>query len=187
MIEIVNAAGTVTYRNSFITDLEVGPHTGVDPAAVVAPAACRRGRWKIENESFNVLKNNGYHLEHNFGHGKVNLAAVFVSLNLLAFAFHSAACGPQPKAAVPRWSGFDLESQDLQPDDPVNHSDGAAMNGFVDLHGESITGVINTFDRVIFKGHLNGFFPDGAFGRYLSRRGILLKDAGRFFEAETQR
>jgi hypothetical protein len=47
--------------------------------------------------------------------------------------------------------------------------------------------VINTFDRVIFKGHLNGFFPDGAFGRYLSRRGILLKDAGRFFEAETQR
>ena len=61
------------------------------------------------------------------------------------------------------------------------------MNGFVDLHGELITGVIETFDRVIFKGHLNGFFPDGAFGRYLSRRGILLKDAGRFFEAETQR
>src|SRR5918994_5490790 len=61
------------------------------------------------------------------------------------------------------------------------------MNGFVDLHGESITGVIETFDRMIFKGHLNGFFPDGAFGRYLSRRGILLKDAGPFFEAETQR
>jgi hypothetical protein len=61
------------------------------------------------------------------------------------------------------------------------------MNGFVDLHGASITSVIETFDRVIFKGHLNGFFPDGAFGRYLSRRGILLKDAGPFFEAETQR
>ena len=61
------------------------------------------------------------------------------------------------------------------------------MNGFADLHGESITGVINTFDRVIFKGHLNGFFPDGAFGRYLSRRSVLLKEAGRFFEAETQR
>ena len=65
-----------------------------------------------------------------------------------------------------------MESQDLHPDDQVNHSDGAAMNGFVDLHDESITGVINTFDRVIFKGHLNGFFPDGAFGRYLSRRGF---------------
>src|SRR3954463_1191178 len=61
------------------------------------------------------------------------------------------------------------------------------MSGFVDLHGGSITGVINTFDRGIFKGHLNGFFPDGAFGRYLSRRSVLLKDAGRFFEAETQR
>jgi hypothetical protein len=61
------------------------------------------------------------------------------------------------------------------------------MNDFVDLHGESITGVINTFDQVIFKGHRNGFFPDGAFRRYLSRRGILLKDAGPFFEAETQR
>src|SRR6187551_3340728 len=61
------------------------------------------------------------------------------------------------------------------------------MNSFLDVHGTSITGVIETFDRVIIKGHLNGFFPDGAFGRYLSRRGILLKDAGRFFEAETQR
>src|SRR3954447_10787872 len=55
------------------------------------------------------------------------------------------------------------------------------------MHGEAITGETNTFDRVIFKGHLNGFFPDGAFGRYLSRRSVLLKDAGTFFEAETQR
>jgi hypothetical protein len=61
------------------------------------------------------------------------------------------------------------------------------MNSFLDLHSLSISGVIDTFDRVIFKGHLNGFFPDGAFGRYLSRRAVLLKDAGRFFEAETQR
>jgi len=83
MIEIINAAGAVTDRNRFITDLAVGPDT------VVALAPCGRARWKLENESFNVLKNNGYHLEHNFGHGKVNLSAVFVSLNLLAFAFHS--------------------------------------------------------------------------------------------------
>jgi hypothetical protein len=26
-----------------------------------------RGRWKIENEHNNVLKNRGYNLEHNFG------------------------------------------------------------------------------------------------------------------------
>lgn len=39
---------------------------------------------------------------------------------------------------------------------------------------------------MIFKGHLNGFFPAGAFGRYLWRRGVLLKDAGKFFEGETK-
>ncbi|HZI77316.1 MAG TPA: hypothetical protein VFD73_25400, partial [Gemmatimonadales bacterium] len=64
---------------------------------------------------------------------------------------------------------------------------GAGMKSFIDLHGDSIAGVINTFDRMIFKGHFNSFFPEGAFGRYLSRRGILLKDAAGFFEAETQR
>ena len=50
---------------------------------------CARARWKIENESFNVLKSNGYHLEHNFGHGKQNLAMMFAALNLLAFAVHT--------------------------------------------------------------------------------------------------
>ncbi len=38
-----------------------------------------------------MLKTNGYHLEHNFGHGKKTLACVFVALNLLAFAFHTVA------------------------------------------------------------------------------------------------
>ncbi len=50
--------------------------------------ACGRARWKIENETFNVLKNNGYHLEHNFGHGKENLSALPATLNLFAFACH---------------------------------------------------------------------------------------------------
>ena len=40
----------------------------------------------IENETFNVLKTNGYNLEHNFGHGKEILASVLVTLNPLAFA-----------------------------------------------------------------------------------------------------
>jgi hypothetical protein len=61
------------------------------------------------------------------------------------------------------------------------------MKSFLERHGESISGTINTFDRVIFKGHLNGFFPSGAFGRYLWQRHVLLKDAGGFFEAETRR
>jgi hypothetical protein len=37
-----------------------------------------RARWKIENETYNTLKNQGYHFEHNFGHGKQNLSVVFV-------------------------------------------------------------------------------------------------------------
>ena len=52
-------------------------------------AACGRARWKIENEGFNVLKTNGYNLEHNFGHGKRNLSMVLAILNLLAFACHT--------------------------------------------------------------------------------------------------
>ncbi len=43
------------------------------------------------HETFNVLKTNGYNLEHNFGHGKKTLASVMVVLNLLAFTFHTAA------------------------------------------------------------------------------------------------
>ena len=82
-IEIINPKGETTYRNSFVTDLPAGPGT------VVELAACGRARWKIENETFNVLKNNGYNLEHNFGHGKKNLATILVSLNLLAFAIHT--------------------------------------------------------------------------------------------------
>jgi len=44
-----------------------------------------RARWKIENETFNTLKNQGYHLEHNFGLGNRNLSAVFTILMMLAF------------------------------------------------------------------------------------------------------
>jgi len=43
---------------------------------------------KIENESFNTLKNQGYHLEHNFGHGAQYLSEALFLLNLLAFFFH---------------------------------------------------------------------------------------------------
>jgi len=82
-IEILDAAGAVTYRNSFVTDLPV------DAGSVAELAACGRARWKIENESFNVLKTGGYHLEHNFGHGMAHLSALLACLNLLAFAIHT--------------------------------------------------------------------------------------------------
>ena len=44
-----------------------------------------RSRWKIENETFNTLKNQGYQFEHNFGHGRKNLSTVFSNLMMLAF------------------------------------------------------------------------------------------------------
>ena len=44
-----------------------------------------RARWKIENETFNTLKNLGYHFKHNFGHGQDHLSTMFAFLMLLAF------------------------------------------------------------------------------------------------------
>lgn len=44
-----------------------------------------RSRWKTENETFNTLKNQGYHFEHNFGHGQNYLSVIFANLMMLAF------------------------------------------------------------------------------------------------------
>jgi hypothetical protein len=52
-------------------------------------ASCARSRWKIENEHSNVLKNHGYNLEHNFGHGKIHASEMYCLLHLLAFQMHS--------------------------------------------------------------------------------------------------
>lgn len=49
-----------------------------------------RARWKIENETFNTLKNQGYHFEHNFGHGQHYLSVIFALLMMLAFAVDQA-------------------------------------------------------------------------------------------------
>jgi hypothetical protein len=49
-----------------------------------------RARWKIENETFNTLKNQGYQFEHNFGHGHQHLSTVFAMLMMLAFAVDQA-------------------------------------------------------------------------------------------------
>jgi hypothetical protein len=65
-------------------------------------AQAGRGRWKIENENNNVLKPKGYHGEHNFGHGQQYLAAVMLSLNLLAFLFHTVLAWSDDKDALLR-------------------------------------------------------------------------------------
>ena len=74
--------GKVTYHNSWVTDFMIKKD---NVARLVKGGRCR---WKIENETFNTLKNQGYHIEHNFGHGKKNLSMNFLLLNLLAFFMH---------------------------------------------------------------------------------------------------
>ncbi len=75
--------GEQLYKNAFVTDFEV---TETTVEAIVRDG---RARWKVENENHNVLKTKGYHIEHNFGHGKRYLACLLLSLNLLAFLFHT--------------------------------------------------------------------------------------------------
>jgi hypothetical protein len=82
-LTVTNGEGAVLYRNAFITDWEV---TAENVSGLVAAG---RARWKIENENNNVLKTKGYHLEHNFGHGKEHLSSLLVTMNLLAFALHT--------------------------------------------------------------------------------------------------
>ncbi len=76
------AKGELLYHNSWITDLDV------DAANVAAVVQIGRTRWKIENEQFNVHKNHGYDLTHNYGHGQQSLSMVFYLLNLLAYVTH---------------------------------------------------------------------------------------------------
>lgn len=64
---------------SWVTDFEVT----TENAYMIMRGG--RTRWKIENETFNTLKNQGYHFEHNHGPGKNNLSLVFAMLMMLAF------------------------------------------------------------------------------------------------------
>jgi len=82
-LTVTDGEGAVLYRNAFITDWEI---TAENVSGLVAAG---RARWKIENENNNVLKTKGYHLEHNFGHGKKHLSSVLLTMNLLAFACHT--------------------------------------------------------------------------------------------------
>ena len=75
--------GRRLYYNTFITN------THLDAENVILIVGDGRARWKSENETNNVLKTMGYHLEHNFGHGQHFLANFLVTLNLLAFLFHT--------------------------------------------------------------------------------------------------
>ena len=72
----------VNYVGTWITDLTVHQDN------VIKLTKGARYRWKIENECFNTLKNQGYEIEHNFGHGKKHLCFNMYLLTLLAFYIH---------------------------------------------------------------------------------------------------
>ena len=72
----------IVYKNSWVTDISITDDT------IIPLVRAGRCRWKSENEIFNVMKNHGYYMEHNYGHGKKNLAFNFYLLTLLAFTFH---------------------------------------------------------------------------------------------------
>ena len=67
------------YSNSWITSLHIRKKRCM---SIMRGA---RAKWKIENETFNTLKTQGYYLEHNYGHGEVHLASNLACLTLLAF------------------------------------------------------------------------------------------------------
>lgn len=67
------------YVNTWVTDIEL---TEESVAKVMRGG---RAKWKIENETFNTLKTQGYNLEHNYGHGKEHLATNFANLTFTAF------------------------------------------------------------------------------------------------------
>jgi hypothetical protein len=63
-----------------------------------------RARWKIENETFQTLKTQGYHFEHNYGHGYQHLSTILAHLMMVAFLvdqIQQLAC-PQFQAALKR-------------------------------------------------------------------------------------
>jgi hypothetical protein len=78
LYEQTDKKGKVT-RWTWVTNLPLTART------VESVMRAGRTRWKIENETFNTLKNQGYHFEHNYGHGAQNLATVLALLMFLAF------------------------------------------------------------------------------------------------------
>jgi hypothetical protein len=74
---------SVVFHNAFVTN------HGIDIDNIAEVVEAGRCRWKTENENHNELKTKGYNLEHNFGHGQKHLSSTLLSLNLLAFLFHT--------------------------------------------------------------------------------------------------
>lgn len=76
---------TLTDKNGKTTTFSWVTNIKVTEKNVKELVKCGRARWKIENETFNTLKNQGYQFEHNYGHGFLHLSNLLATLMLLVF------------------------------------------------------------------------------------------------------
>ena len=79
ILEYYEVKGEASKRFCWVTDIPLSEKN------VHRIMKAGRARWKIENETFNTLKNQGYNFEHNYGLGEKHLSMVFVKLMMLAF------------------------------------------------------------------------------------------------------
>ena len=99
IVKKVERAGKIQYF-SWISDFVLVPDN------VYPLMRGGRARWKIENETFNTLKNQGYHLEHNYGHGEQHLSVVLMTIMMLVFLVDQTQqlCCPVFRAARNKYS-----------------------------------------------------------------------------------
>lgn len=129
-------------RFCWITDLPLSDKT------VELIAKGGRARWKIENETFNTLKNQGYQFEHNFGHGNKNLSTVFAYLMFLAFLIDQVQqfCCKYFKAALARWGSRAQVWQKIR---------GLFFHYFVDTWEDLYSAIIDKFQGARLIDRLN--------------------------------
>jgi hypothetical protein len=78
-LEYFEVTGDKMKRFCWVTDIPLSEEN------VYRIMRAGRARWKIENETFNTLKNQGYNFEHNYGLGKEYLSMNLVKIMMLAF------------------------------------------------------------------------------------------------------
>jgi hypothetical protein len=142
VLECREKTGNGSKRFCWITDLELNEQR-VD---LVGKGG--RARWKIENETFNTLKNQGYQFEHNFGHGNKNLSTVFAYLMFTAFLIAQIQqfCCQYFKAALRKWGTRRQVWQEIR---------GLFQNYFVDTWEDLYTAVIEDFEGARLIDRLN--------------------------------
>ena len=82
-IKEIDNSGKLCKKFEYVTNIKI-TNKNIEKAVLAG-----RKRWKVENEGHNVLKNQGYYFDHNYGHGKKHLSAVIATLILFSFLTHT--------------------------------------------------------------------------------------------------